>query len=490
MSSVQQKERKERPKLGELTKRTIETCGGVLAIVSKRASASYEEWASEILPAISTDERIDLVLACCMNQNDVPTLLMLTDHDTAEQWKEAGKWAAVPVVADPAIPEELAATAAEYPSEEELQRAEADWKAVVRKWADRAREEHSEAREKAYEAQMEKYRILPADDVADSLETLTEPWEPIPTGLAGVDEALDGGLPSSGLVMIGAMSSTGKTTLVLQIADHIASEEGREVLYVACEQSARELVAMSISRTMMEQTDHGAGYELCPYRDILRADKREKWSAERRGIFERAYGTYSLQTGPHMNFLEPDEQPTMPWIAKRAAAVARHSKSTGRKPPVVVIDYLQLLAPKDPRMSDKAAIDANVSDMRRLARKLGVCIIAISAFGRASYDAGAAMSSFRESSTIEYSADLLLGWQPAGMKAALKGLDEKEAKKKAHAMFDEYGDANPKMGELVVLKNRSGARHAPVPLKFFASASRFVSVKGGKPGAEQKRTVF
>lgn len=61
------------------------------------------------------------------------------------------------------------------------------------------------------------------DGIADSVNTPC-----ISTGFAMLDEALDGGL-YEGLYIVGAISSLGKTTLVTQIADQVASK-GQDVL--------------------------------------------------------------------------------------------------------------------------------------------------------------------------------------------------------------------------------------------------------------------
>ena len=72
-----------------------------------------------------------------------------------------------------------------------------------------------------------------------------------PTGIKSLDEILDGGL-YSGLYCIGSVSSLGKTTFCLQIADSVALN-GKDVLIFSLEMSKYELIAKSISRhTMIE----------------------------------------------------------------------------------------------------------------------------------------------------------------------------------------------------------------------------------------------
>ena len=55
------------------------------------------------------------------------------------------------------------------------------------------------------------------------------------TGIAGLDKALDGGL-HAGLTVLGAVSSMGKTSLMLQMADTLAAA-GRNVLFITIEMS-------------------------------------------------------------------------------------------------------------------------------------------------------------------------------------------------------------------------------------------------------------
>ena len=68
----------------------------------------------------------------------------------------------------------------------------------------------------------------------------------ISTGFLNLDEILDGGL-YPGLYVLGAISSLGKTTLALQIADQIA-QQGQDVLVFSLEMARSELMAKSISR--------------------------------------------------------------------------------------------------------------------------------------------------------------------------------------------------------------------------------------------------
>lgn len=59
------------------------------------------------------------------------------------------------------------------------------------------------------------------------------------TGL--VDVVFGGGIVTTSVSLVGGPPGAGKTTMFLQIADHVAQHTGREVLYIANEQSADEI---------------------------------------------------------------------------------------------------------------------------------------------------------------------------------------------------------------------------------------------------------
>jgi replicative DNA helicase len=134
-------------------------------------------------------------------------------------------------------------------------------------------------------------------------------------------------------------------------------------------------------------------------------------------------------------------------------AVETHIQITGAKP-VVVVDYLQILAPYDVRATDKQNTDKAVLELKRLSRDYKLPVIGISSFNRENYDTGASMKAFKESGSIEYSCDVLFGLQLEGMDE--KGFDVNAAKQN-----------DPRRIELVVLKNRNGATGGKVRFSYY-----------------------
>lgn len=85
-------------------------------------------------------------------------------------------------------------------------------------------------------------KILASQDV---LSSTRQKEKRIPTTLADVDAVLGGGLVHGGVVLIAGQPGIGKSTLLMQVANHVAAS--RPVLYISGEESEHQ-VAMRASR--------------------------------------------------------------------------------------------------------------------------------------------------------------------------------------------------------------------------------------------------
>jgi replicative DNA helicase len=90
--------------------------------------------------------------------------------------------------------------------------------------------------------------------------------------------------------------------------------------------------------------------------------------------------------------------------------IDEHVSVTGNRP-VVIIDYLQILKPYNPKSSDKQNTDSAVKELKRLSVKYSIPVLAISSFNRENYLTSVSMTSFKESGAVEYTSDVLLGLQ-------------------------------------------------------------------------------
>lgn len=260
----------------------------------------------------------------------------------------------------------------------------------------------------------------------------------IRTGFDSLDDILDGGL-YEGLYIIGAISSLGKTTFVMQMADSIASR-WQGVLIFSLEMSRNELIAKSVSRhTYMRVLDYrGDRHNAKTARGITAGARYASYSDTEKKLITDAVRDYE-QYADNIYIFEGIGD----YGAERIRqTVEDHIRYTGRKP-VVVIDYLQIIAPYDMRASDKQNTDKAVLELKRMSRDLKLSVLAVSSLNRGGYNTPASMESFKESGSIEYSSDVLIGLQLHG--AGTSGFDVNEAKRQ-----------EPREIELVVLKNRSG----------------------------------
>ena len=277
------------------------------------------------------------------------------------------------------------------------------------------------------------------------------------TGFDLLDETLEGGI-HEGLYCIGAISSLGKTTFALQIADYIA-EQKQDVLIISLEMSRNELIAKSLSReTFNYCNDHNLKITNAKtVRDITTKIRHKDFKDLDKKILDTAIQTYK----EYSNNIYIYEGIGDIGAYNIRSFVEKHIKSTNRKP-VVFIDYLQILSPYDVRATDKTNTDKAVVELKRLSRDFNIPVIAISSFNRANYKEEVNMSAFKESGAIEYGSDVLIGLQ-------FKTSSNNPAKE-----IDILKTKDPRLIELVILKNRNGAVQKKISYKYYPKYNCFV----------------
>lgn len=343
--------------------------------------------------------------------------------------------------------------------------------------------ETKEARRRAAEHLLERRNVYNTAGVVSMITAGAVVRELVRTGIRSVDEALGGGLPTGGLTVLGAVSSLGKTTFSLQIADNMARYYGRNVLFVTIEQSRTELVSKSLSRIIGEAVGSGQESITVTASAMTSRAARERWTNDKKTAFMRAAATYTERIAPRMWMLEADNQPTVEEVREAAEAITH---STGEVP-CVFIDYLQLLAPALDKMTEKQAIDYNVTELRHMARDLKTCVFVISSLNRASYGEGVTLDSFKESGAIEYGADILLGLQSRGFDEELDKVASTKQKRAGGRITEAHKTSPIREVEIKVLKNRHwGLPQHPVPLKFDAPCSLFTDDEGAQLAPRRK----
>ena len=287
--------------------------------------------------------------------------------------------------------------------------------------------------------------------ISDSVNT---PY--IPTGFKSLDEILDGGL-YEGLYIIGAISSLGKTTLALQIADQIA-RQGKDVLIFSLEMARTELMAKSISRiTAEKRAEEGLPKEYAKTtRGITVGNFYKKYLDEERKLIQDSIDFYST----YANHIYINEGMGDIGVKEIKEIVQKHILFTGNTP-IVIIDYIQILAPYSERATDKQNTDKAVLELKRMSRDHKTPVIGISSFNRANYNSKASMQAFKESGAIEYGSDVLLALQ-------LKGVEDE-----GYNVDVEKGKETRSI-ELKVLKNRNGRTGSTIGFEYLTKYNYFM----------------
>lgn len=284
---------------------------------------------------------------------------------------------------------------------------------------------------------------------------------PLSTGIYALDEALEGGFYKKNLVILGAISSLGKTTLALQIGDNIA-RSGKDVLIFSLEMSKEELIAKSISRNMFLKAydKHYTALALTT-REILKGvglnenlinnDKRVE-------IYKEAYEDYKENIASNIYITECNDDIEIN-INTISDKIKTHIAITNNKP-FVIIDYLQIIQNQEKGLTDKQVVDKIVTSLKRIARDNDITILLISAFNRASYNQESNLASFRDSSTIEYTSDILISLQHEKLDGVTD--DTKKVNTNQEQQKDERNLT------LKILKNRNGRITDVKDIKFYA----------------------
>ena len=270
-----------------------------------------------------------------------------------------------------------------------------------------------------------------------------------PTGFKKLDEEfLDGGL-HPGLYILGAVSSIGKTTFCLQIAESIATA-GNNVMFFSLEQSREDLISKSLSRRTYEKSLAKRKNESLAKinMNILRKEKWKDWPQADFDNLVECSNDYQYTTGKNLCIIESVGDYGIDEITED---IKTYIAVFGKKP-VVFIDYLQVMKPYNERMADKQNMDRTTTALKRLSRDYDIPIVAISSFNRDSYWQQVNITSFKESGSIEYSSDCLLALSPVGVVDA-KTDSEKQNNREA---IQKTKTAKVRNIELHILKNRNG----------------------------------
>ncbi len=262
----------------------------------------------------------------------------------------------------------------------------------------------------------------------------------IGTGFIDLDK-MTTGLHGGEMIVIAARPSVGKTSLAMNIAEHVAVDLGLPVGVFSLEMTADSLVLRM----------------LCSRSRVNLRNVRDGFLAER--DFPKLTGSAGrLSKAP----LFIDDSSGLSILQMRAKARRMHQQF-GIK--LFVIDYLQLLHSSSKRAENRQQEIADISNgIKSLAKELNVPVIVLSQLNReVEREKGRPprLSDLRESGSIEQDADLVgLLYRPS------KGDDEDSAAEGSN-------DAIPV--NLLIAKQRNGPAGEDVHLTFLKTLTRFES---------------
>jgi replicative DNA helicase len=264
----------------------------------------------------------------------------------------------------------------------------------------------------------------------------------LPTGFIDLDKLTTGMHPGE-MIVIAARPSVGKTSLAMNIAEHVAIDNGIPVGVFSLEMTADSLVLrMLCSRSRVNLRNVRDGF-----------------------LAERDFPKLTLNAGKLAGApIFIDDSSGLSILQLRAKA-RRMFQQYGIK--LFVIDYLQLLHSASKRVENRQQEIADISGgIKALAKELNVPVIVLSQLNReVEKEKGRAprLSDLRESGSIEQDADLVgLLYKPASKS------DDDESGGAA-----EPDDAIPV--NLLIAKQRNGPAQVDVHLTFLKTFTRFES---------------
>ena len=289
----------------------------------------------------------------------------------------------------------------------------------------------------------------------------------IPTGFKGLDKVSGGGL-RCGTYVLGAISSCGKTTFAQQMASQIAAS-GVRVLYFGFEMNVKELISKNVARIIQLNRLKNGIKSTSPITagEMLYDGDYKKHGPDEEKEIDDAIKLYRESIASNLSIIS-----RTPGINGRMSVDDIRNEVMDQMKAlrtvygddakmVVMIDYLQLVAPQNDRSTDKMAIDYNIASIESIAQEFGIPIVIISSLNRCGYDKSVGMDSYKESGNIEYSADQLWGLQYSGVEE--KGFDLAAAKK-----------ATPRKVEITILKQRLGPIGEKIEFDYYPACDLFL----------------
>ncbi len=264
----------------------------------------------------------------------------------------------------------------------------------------------------------------------------------VPSGFYDLDR-MTAGLQAGDLIVLAARPSMGKTALAINIAEHVALNEGLPVAVFSMEMGAAQLAVRIVGS--IGRIDQGH----------LRTGKLtdEEWPRLSEAIEKLRTISLHIDESAGLNSSE---------LRANARRLSRQCGQLG----LIVVDYLQLMSGSSGDGENRATELGEISrGLKMLARELKCPVIALSQLNRSVEqrpDKRPMMSDLRESGAIEQDADIIM-----------------------FIYRDEYytkeACKEPGVAEVIIAKQRNGPT-GTVKLAFLRNITKFESLASGGGG--------
>ncbi|MFW5856520.1 MAG: replicative DNA helicase [Planctomycetota bacterium] len=210
----------------------------------------------------------------------------------------------------------------------------------------------------------------------------------VPTGYSKLDELTSGFQPGE-LIILAARPSMGKSTLGLNILEHVGIREGRACVMFTCEMS-QMMVAQAL---------------VCSVANIRGNDLRRGFLS---GDDHRRMTDACTQLSASPIFIDDTPSIELRELRAKSRRLKLHKNLE-----MVMVDYLQLMrGPRDAARESRQREIAEISrGLKALARELNIPVVALCQLNRAVEDRQGnrpRMSDLRESGALEQDADVVL----------------------------------------------------------------------------------
>ncbi|MGA1858806.1 replicative DNA helicase [Azospirillum sp. 11R-A] len=282
------------------------------------------------------------------------------------------------------------------------------------------------------------------------------------TGLVDLDRRL-GGLQGGDLVIIAGRPSMGKTVLGMTIATN-AADRGEPGLFNSLEMGTVSLgQRLLASRSGISVQDQRGPLSPEQFRALVDAQQH--------------FANMPLRIDPQAGLT----------AAQIAARARLHQRKHGLK--LLLIDYLGLVAPADPRANKVHQVEAITTALKLLAKELDTPVILLAQLSRQveqREDKRPQLADLRDSGAIEQDADvvMLLFREQYYLERAEPTRRANEGQDAYNARYGEWVQRLEEcqgIGEIIIAKNRQGGT-GTVAVRFDGQRQTFENLhRGGRP---------